>query len=198
MTANGGSLQYRSSGTGSRILDQIDGGLDRLSRWNREDVGPAFDTAILDAASSGKDNWGRFLTGMRVVATASSDAVSGTATLGRLITSAEARDAFFSRAGEFLEDLVGNISRAFDAWTSKAWYEQTEDIYKVFQTGAAGVGLAGKARILFSVGALDDPAITSLEPNTQRVLSAYQSAYNDAAIAFQRDLAAGSICSRAS
>jgi hypothetical protein len=79
---------------------------------------------------------------------------------------------FADDIGTFLKEPVGNVSRAFYDWTNNAWYEQVEDVYKVFQSGAAGIGLAGKAKGMFSVGVLDDFA--SLGPNTQRVLSAYQ------------------------
>jgi hypothetical protein len=46
-------------------------------------------------------------------------------------------------------------------------------------------------RSLFAVGTLDDFA--GLGANTQKVLRAYQSAYDDAAVAFKRDLDAGAI-----
>jgi hypothetical protein len=191
-TANGGGYQYRPRGSGdSSALRQVDGYLDRLSRWSKEDVGPAFDYAILDAASQGRDGLGRFLTGLRVVATASADAVSGTAGLGRLFTSQDVRDTVVGNAKAFLADPGGSISRAYDAWTSKAWHEQLGDVYKVFQSGAAGIGLAGKARSVFSVGLVDD--LGSLGAGTQRVLGAYQDAYNSAAAAFKRDLDAGAI-----
>jgi hypothetical protein len=193
MTANGGGYQYnpgRAGEAAAGLLRRADGVLSRLSSWSQDDVGPAFDSAILDAYSSGSDNKGRFLTGLRIVATASSDAVSGAAGLGRLFTSSDVRDAVATRAGEFLQDPVGNVTRAFNDWSSKAWHEQLEDVYKVFQSGAAGIGIAGKAKGLFSVGVLDD--VAALGPNTQRVLGAYQSAYNDAAAALRADLRTGS------
>ena len=192
-TATGGASQFdplRYSGPGLDLQSRIDRGLESVAGWSKY-VGEQFDSAILDAASSGKDGWGRFLTGARVVATASADAISGAAALGRLIVSPEARQAFAANVRSFLQDPAGNLSRAFDAWTSKAWHEQLEDVYKVFQGGAAGIGLAGKAKGLFAVRVLDEFA--SLGPNTQRVLSAYQNAYNDAAAAVWGDLAAGNI-----
>lgn len=179
------------SDSGAGAIRQIDGYLDRLSRWSKEDVGPAFDYAILDAASQGHDGLGRFLTGLSVVATASADAVSGAAGLGRLFTSQDVRETVVDNAKTFLADPGGSISRAYDAWTSKAWHEQLEDVYKVFQSGAAGIGLAGKAKGLFAVRALDDFA--DLGPNTQRVLTEYQKSYDLAAANFERDLAAQSI-----
>lgn len=192
-TGAGGANRFdprRYSGPSLNLVQKADGFFADVAGWSTY-VGKSFDSAILDAASSGKDNWGRFLTGMRVVATASSDAMSGSAAMARLITNEDARNAFSTRVGQFLDDPIGSVGRAFDAWASKPYYEQIEDVYKVFQTGAAGMGIAGKAKGLFSVTTLD--GATMLGANTQRVLTAYQSAYNDAAAAFEQKLAAHSI-----
>jgi hypothetical protein len=100
LTANGGSFQYnprRSGAAAPGLLRNLDGFLESGARWSCDVVKPAFDYAILNAGSSGNDSLGRFLTGMRVVATASSDALSGTAAMGRLFTSGEAREAFCRR-----------------------------------------------------------------------------------------------------
>jgi hypothetical protein len=117
--------------------------------------------------------------------------MSGTAAMGRLFISGSARQAFMDNVGTFLKDPAESVSRAFNDWTSKAWYEQVEDVYKVFQSSAAGIGLAGKAKSLLAVRVLDE--LASLGPNTQRVVGAYQSAYNDAAAAFESKLVARSI-----
>lgn len=128
-TANGGGYQHNpqragaGSGSAARsLVRSLDSFLESGARWSPEVVKPAFDYGILNAASSGEDGWGRFLTGLRVVATASSDAVSSAAGIARLFTSEDARAAFGESVGTFLKDPVGNVSRAFNDWADKAWH----------------------------------------------------------------------------
>jgi hypothetical protein len=162
-----------------------------VAGWSKDTVSSSFDSMILDYASQGKDGLGFLATMLKPVAEASADMVSGAAGLGLLIADKDARTQLARRVSDFMDDPVGNTSKAWNNWRQKEWYDQAADVYKIFQGATVGIGISKYTDSVFQVGLLDD--FSGLEPNSQKVLAAYQGAYDDAAGAFQRKLSSGDI-----